>query len=694
MATDNDILKEAVERYEEAEGAISDIKTDFEQDYRFGRLSEQWPIDIQQTRDAEKRPCLTINRLPPMIRQVVNDGRQNRPQIKVRPVDSASDPQTAEVYAGLIKHIEAVSDADVAYDTALDNACSGGFGFVGVDVDYACDDTFDLDLKIVTKPNPLAITWDHRTEAADSSDWEFAFEVEDMDEDAFKREYPDAEAKATSFADDNNVRSWYPENMVRVARYYLREHVTRTILLLSDGMVVDAEKAEDPEFIAIMQASGIEPVQQRQVRSYKITIRKITGKDILETVTWKGSIIPLVPVWGDVLNIKGERYSRSMIHDAKDAQRNHNYARSAATELVSLAPKSPFIGPAGAFEIGRDKWENANIKSWPFLEYDPAAGPAPQRQQFTGVPAGALSEAASSLDDIKNIVGIHDASLGVPGNEVSGKAIRYRQHEGDTSTFHFIDNQHRALRCVGRILVEQIPNVYGGRQIVRIIGDDGKPQQVALAKKVPPAPGQPPQLPPPPPGFTKVYDITEGKYDIRIEAGPSYTTRREETADLLTDFMKAAPQAAPILGPMVMKLSDAPDGEKISAMLATMMPPAARQIFDGTPMPPPGPPPEVQAQLAAEQAKAQHQAQLDQQKAQHEFQLEQQRSQNKLEIERTQAQADIVTMREKAAAEMQIMRERAELEAELKRQEAQLAAELKMAGAAQAAVATPASIQQ
>jgi hypothetical protein len=334
---------------------------------------------------------------------------------------------------------------------------------------------------------------------------------------------------------------------------------------------------------------------------------------------------------------------------------------------VSLAPKAPWVGPAGAFEIGRNKWENANVKSWPFLEYDPeavakAGGAAPQRQHFTGVPAGAMSEAAAALDDIKNIVGIHDASLGIPGDEISGKAIRYRQHEGDTSTFDKIDNQHRALRCVGRILVEQIPNVYGSRQIVRIIGDDGAPQMVALARKTPPAPGMPPALPAPPPGFTKVYDITEGKYDVRIEAGPSYTTRREETADLLTDYLKAAPQAAPILGPVLVKLSDIPDGEKISAMLATTMPPAARQIWDGTPPPAQGaPPPEV----AAKQAQLQAELQMKQQDHAAGLQMQREKAALDMQLKRESAALDLQITREKAAADLQVMRDRAEAQKQI-----------------------------
>lgn len=492
--SDEDTITEALEFYAEGDDAWSDVKAEYEENYRFARLSEQWPTDVERQRSDDGRPCMTINRLPSMIRQVVNDGRQNRPAIKVRPMNNGADVETAEVMAGLVRHIESISDADVAYDTALDNATSGGFGFVGVDVEYACDDSFDLELKITTKTNPLAITWDAKSTAADSSDWNYAFEIDPVPLEQFKAEYPKAQHDASDFATDSHITEWFQGEMVRVAKYYRREKTKRKILLMSDGSVLDADAYAKPDTKDLFDALGISVVRERTVESYKIIIRKITGLEVLEETTWAGDIIPLVPFYGETLNMEGERFFRALTHDAKDAQRIHNYSRSTATELVSLAPKVPFLGEAGVFDVDRDKWDNVNTKSWPFIEYKKGMQ-APQRQEFAGVPSGAINEAAMALDDVKSIIGIHDASLGIPGNEISGKAIRYRQHEGDVSTFHFIDNQHRGVRCVGRILLNMIPQVYTPGRIVRILGEDGKPQHVQIGGQPKPM-GQPPGMVP------------------------------------------------------------------------------------------------------------------------------------------------------------------------------------------------------
>lgn len=679
--SDEETLERARKQYAEGEDAMSDLKTGALDDLRFGRLGEQWPKDVQAERDQEGRPCLTINDLPASIRQVVNDGRQNRPQIKVRPVDSGADVMTAEVFGGLIKHIETISDADVAYDTALERAADARVGYIWVDLDFAGDDTFDLDIKIRPVPNPQAVTRDANTQAVDSSDWNYAFIAEMMSREEFKQKYPDLDYEAVDFASDGNLRTWFEKDQIRLANWYERIEKPRNLLLLSDGTVIDAETYQEKK--EAFDAIGATVLKERTVPSYEIVHRLITGCDILDEKRWRGSIIPIIPVYGEMINEEGKWHYKSMITDAKDAQRMFNLQRSVLSEMVGRSPKTPWIGPAGIFDVDRDKWDSANQKAWPTMEYDGQLGAQfgpPSRPAMPGLPEGLMQDIAAAADDKKRIIGIHDANLGLPGNEVSGRAIRFRQHEGDTSTYHFTDNLNRAIRGVGRVVIELIPQVYTGERVARIIGTDGKPQNVKLG----PLPKDPltgkPIPPPQQTGAEKIFDPTAGKYDLVVEAGPSYTTRRQESAEMLTSYIQAAPQAAGILGPVLVKLSDMPDGEKITNMLATLMPPAARAVWDGTPPPPPQPPPEVQAA----QAKAQSDFELAKQKAQLDAQLEQQRSQNKVEIERTQAMADIQVMREKAAAEMQLARERAALEAELKRAEAQLSAELKAMSAAQA----------
>jgi DNA-directed RNA polymerase subunit F len=295
---------------------------------------------------------------------------------------------------------------------------------------------------------------------------------------------------------------------------------------------------------------------------------------VLETNEWAGQYIPIVPVYGDEVNVEGKRHFISLIRFAKDAAQMHNYWRTASTELVALAPKAPYIGKVGAFDTDANKWATANTDVHPYIEYD--GDIPPQRQPFSGVPAGALQEAMNASDDMKAIMGLYDASLGAKSNETSGKAILARERQGDTSTFHFIDNMTRAIRQVGRICGDLIPKIYNGERIVRVIGEDESNKMVKINAEYEEKDGT-----------RKLHDLTAGKYDLIVKAGASYTTRRQEAAVQMMELLKSFPDAAPIIGDLVAKNLDWPGADDIAKRLKAMLPPNLQeQEEEGQEIPP------------------------------------------------------------------------------------------------------------
>jgi hypothetical protein len=580
--SDDDLIKEARDAFELAADAEAENRRDALDDIRFARLGQQWPEQVKRERELEGRPVLTINRLPAFIRQVVNDARQNKPAIVVHPVDSAADPATAEVFNGLIRHIEQSSDAEVAYDTALDFAVTGGFGYFRINTRYAADDAFDQDLVVERVANPFSIYGDPEGTAADSSDWNVAFVVDSLPRATFEARWKGAEAvdwDGTSGGGGDYGRlsaPWLDGDRVQVAEYWRREPVTRTILALSDGQVV--EEAVFKAQKAMFDALGVKPVgRPRTVGSHRVVQRLISGAEVLETVDWAGKFIPIVPVYGEELMVDGRRRLRSLVRDAKDPQRMFNYWRTTSTELVALAPKAPFIGPKGAFETDSAKWATANVQSHAYIEYDGLQ--PPQRQPYAGPPAGALQEALNAADDMKAAMGLYDASLGARSNETSGRAIMARQREGDISTFHYIDNLSRAIRHAGRILLDLIPKVYGTARVVRVLGPDGKASSVGVA-----AGGQGGERLR---AIEKVYDLGAGKYDLTVRSGPSFTSRREEAATQMIELIRAYPAAAPVIGDLLARNLDWPGADEIAERLSALAPPQAR-----------GAAPEVQAAKA------------------------------------------------------------------------------------------------
>jgi len=573
--SDDEIIRDAREAFDRAADFEAENRREALDDLRFARLGEQWPERIRRERELDGRPCLTINRLPAFIRQVVNDARQNKPGMIVHPVDDAADPATAEVLNGLIRHIEQSSDAEVAYDTALDFAVTAGFGYFRINTRYASDDTFDQDLVVERVANPFSIYGDPDANAADSSDWNSAFVVDTLPKAAFEARWKGAEAVdwgADAYASLTNP--WLDGEQVMVAEHWRREPVHRQIVVLSDGQVVDVATYQKQK--AMFDALGVSVVgRPRSVASHKVTQRILTGAEVLETVEWAGRFIPIVPVYGEEIHIDGRRRLRSLVRDAKDAQRMFNYWRTTSTELVALAPKTPFIGRKGAFETDSAKWATANTQTHAYIEYD---GPeAPQRQEFAGPPAGAVQEALNASDDMKAAIGLYDASLGARSNETSGKAILMRQREGDVSTFHYIDNLNRALRHGGRVLLDLIPKVYSTARVIRVLGQDGKAASVSIGPGGSAAATQAGRLQ----AVEKIYDLTLGKYDVTVQAGPSFTSRREEAANQMIELIRAYPAAAPVIGDLLARNLDWPGADEVAERLAALLPAQAQNADRG-----------------------------------------------------------------------------------------------------------------
>jgi hypothetical protein len=584
-------IREAHKRANDAWSLNSDKALE---DFRFARLGEQWPDKIRKQREDEGRPCLTINRLPSFIRQVVNDSRQNKPSITVHPVDSGADPDTAKIYNGLIRHIEQSSDAEVAYDTAVDHSCTGGFGFFKVNTRYASDDSFEQDIVIEAVPNPFSIIPDPDSTAADSSDWNIAFEMETMRKKAFEARWKDADA--VSFDDDANSRKKDADSEeISLAYFWERTETTRRIMaikptrplspdeeqmlggMLPESMIID--EAVYKEQKELFDALGFEVVgRPRDVPSHKVQQKICSGADVLETLDWAGKWIPIIPVYGEDLNIEGERHLAGLVRPATDPQRMFNYWRTTSTELVALAPKAPFIGRVGSFDTDAAKWGTANVQSHAYIEYDtpegqPDIGP-PQRQPFAGVPAGAIQEALNAADDMKSILGLYDASLGAKSNETSGRAIMARQREGDVATFHYIDNLSRGIRHAGRILLDLIPKVYGTARVVRVLGPEGDIETVKVApKEQAQAENEQAQaMAQEGEEIARVYSLDAGKYDLTVTAGPSFTSRREEAANQMIEFIRAFPQAAPIIGDLLAKNLDWPGAEELAERFKALLP--------------------------------------------------------------------------------------------------------------------------
>ena len=601
-ARDAEFLEEARERFELAARAEELIRERGEDDLKM-RAGDQWDPDMKAKRLKQKRPCLTVNRLPQFVRQVANDQRQNRPAIQVSPVDDKADVKTAEVYQGLIRHIEYDSNADAAYDTAFNGAANTGLGYFRVITEYADPMSFDLDIKIKRIRNQFSVYIDPDAKECDRSDMRWAFIVDDFSEGEFEARYPNAKVCKDRSSWDmarQVAPTWMQGKQVRVAEYFCLTTTKATLLMLADGTVV---LEDDLKRALELEPETVPPVvlKERDTEIPAVRWCKIIGTEILEETLWPGRWIPIIPVLGDELEVDGQVILEGVIRHAKDQQRMLNVFVSTETEAIGLVPKAPWIVPEGALEGREKEWKASNTETFAYLTYKPTtlAGqpvPPPQRN-FGEANTQAITNARLLVqDDMKALVGIFDSALGQQSNETSGTAIRARQSQSGTANFHLVDNLTRSIRHLARILVDLIPKVYDAPRVARIIGEDGTEKTIRLNERY-----KDPET-----GEELFYKMGVGKYDVRVTAGPSFATKRQEAAASMLQLAQADPTLTQKAGDLIVKNMDWPGAQEIAERLKKFLPPEAQDEQKGGGQIPP----QAQAQMQQLKGAMEQQGQL------------------------------------------------------------------------------------
>jgi hypothetical protein len=584
------VVERAKKRFALADDYWREIYKLAEEDLKF-RVGEQWPEDIKRRRDLEGKPSLTINKIGPAIRQVTNDQRQNRPSLKFSPVDDLADVETAKIRQGLARHIERRSNADAAYDTAFEQAATGGIGFWRLVTDYCDPLSFDQEIIIKRVPNFMSVLLDPSFQASDGSDSNFGFLRDKISKSKFKAEYPNADmAKDDIWSlNEGSDDGWVEKEECRICEYYEKTFEEKELFQMSDGSALLKEELD--EILAELGAlpPGVEAVQARKVILPKIKWYKLCGSEILEETEIPGEFIPIIPALGDEYYINGKRVLSGIVRPAMDPQRMYNYWASSETETIALAPRAPFIGVEGQFAGHEAKWATANSQSHAYLEYKPKdiqgqpVG-APQRNVYEP-PVQAITNARMlASDDLKSTTGIYDAALGNKSNETSGIAIQRRSAQAQTSNFHLIDNLTRSIRHTGVIINAWIPTYYDGPRVGRIIGEEGEEEIVKLNEEFKHK------------GEMRTYRMDVGKYDIAVETGPSFATKRQEAAAAMLDLTKSYPNLFPIIGDLMVKSLDIPGAHEMAERLKRVAPPGVIENKDQKPVPP-----EIQAQLQQQQ---------------------------------------------------------------------------------------------
>ena len=582
-----DVLSTMRSRFTMAMSAMSESREDELDDLRFMAGSPdnqwQWPADVLATRGSVQgqtinaRPCLTINKLPQHVKQVTNEQRQNRPSGKVIPADDKADVEVAEIFEGMVRHIEYMSDSDVVYDTACENQVTYGEGYFRILTEYCRDDSFDQDIRLGRIRNGFSVYMDPTIQDPCGSDAEWCFITEDVPKSEYERLFPDAAPLSSMLAQgvgDSSLSQWLTENTIRIAEYFYYEHTPTKLNLYPGNQSYFDGSPEDKQ----MKAMGVKPLRSRMVDVKKVIWMKTNGYEVLEKQEWAGKWIPVIRVIGNEFEVDGRIFVSGLVRNAKDAQRMYNYWVSQEAEMLALAPKAPFIGYGGQFEGYEMQWKTANTTNWPYLEVNPdvtdgmgATLPLPQRAPPPLAQTGLIQAKMGASDDIKATTGQYDSSLGATSNERSGKAILARERQGDVGTFHYGDNLTKAIRFGTRQLIDLIPKIYDTERIARIVGIDGEVSMV----KINPTQPEPVKKIVDEQGIVieKIYNPSVGYYDVVATTGPGYMTKRQEAMEAMAQILQGNPQLWAVAGDLFVKNMDWPGAQELAERLAKTIDP-------------------------------------------------------------------------------------------------------------------------
>ena len=573
----SELLEQAKKHYSSCLDFWTDVYSCADDDWSFVNGESQWDEQDIKERTKNGKSSLVLNQTKPYVNQVINDIKQARMAIRVVPVDDEADVDTAEVRAGVIRNIEKQSRAKTVYGTAAQYAVGAGIGWISVSHDYCDANSFDQEAFIDRIIDYKSIMIDPLFEEVDGSDAEYGFKKECYSPERFKEIYDGFDPN--SF-DENST-----DDEILVVTYYYKKYKKDTLLRvrLNDGSTRDITQTQLDDVLSKADDMGVvfdyEVLLERGIEVPQIMVAVLSGSDVLqEPEEFPSQYIPLIPVIGDEVFIDDERQFHSLIRQGKDAQRMYNYWKSYSTDSIALQPDASWIGAVGSFDTDGDSFADSNRKNIAFLQYDLVYDESgnlvapPSRSMPAQANQGLMMEANAAREDLRLALGMSASNMGERSNVISGVALRTNQIEGDNATFHFVDNLSSSIAQVGRVLNDMITVLYSEKKIARIIGIDDQERIVPLnqpyikeGKEVRPVKqGEQGQ---------GQYRFDVGKYDIDVDVGASYSSKRQETADKIIELARARPDVLDIAGDILFEALDLPHAKEIAKRLRANMPP-------------------------------------------------------------------------------------------------------------------------
>lgn len=570
---DKIIIDRAHKRFAECIEWEGPFRQRFKEDMRFlyadSDNQEQWNAAVRAQRQISGQVMVTINKTHTHWLHVVNQNKENKPEIQVSPTGEEASYESAQIFEQIIKRIEYISDAQTAYDVASGFQVGGGIGYWRITTDYEDEKSFDQEIFIKQVPDPLAVYLDPMIKNQDGSDARYGFVFSDMPRKEAEKKYGKIVAQSQSIGD--MAENWMRADSVRIAEYYERNESKEWMYALQneDGSTTVVRESEMPpegkEMLRQAYEDG-QDVQRRRVSKWTINWYLLVGDQIADRSEWAGRYIPIIRVPGEEITMENRLDRKGIVRYLKDAQRAFNYNASAALEFGALQSKTPYLAPIGAIEGVENYWATANTQNHAYLPYNHIDDrgspiPPPQRQQPPVSPPVFMEGMQAAEHELMMASGQYESTFSAQGNEISGVSIEQRQKQGERVTFHYQDNLAKAIRFTGKQLIDLIPKIYDTKRIIRIMDESGEEHSIQVDPQAKQALKQ--QEDKVEAQISAIFNPNVGNYDVVAKCGPNFDTRREKAFDAMTQLLAAQPALANVIGDLYMGSADFPSADKL-----------------------------------------------------------------------------------------------------------------------------------
>ena len=576
-------------------------------------LRDQWSAVERSEFNRLFKPAMTFNKLYDTTKKVVGEQRKNKPDLMVRSLTGKSTQQQIDLRADLVRTISYQSQNDLVYQTAFKQALMMGYGAFEICLDYESPKSFNQVIRYELIPDVTRTSFDPTAMKPHKGDGNFCARQYVYTKEEFYATYP-AVMNPISYADPRSLLDfqWETRDTIVVCKYSRKEWFPVKLYLLSDGQTVTEDEwadmqdnikmqndlADSSEIVGdIIRKNIPEIVGERMSKDFKIRQYVLTQNQIIEFTDWPSKYLPLIFVDGDSNFINGQQYTRSFIHEAKDAQKFVNYVGSEVAAEIKNRRREQWMGTPDNILGNEQMWRNPELQNGILIaKPDPKTGAMPSKLPPWELSNSLLQQYQRGCQDMREILGFSENEA-LSGHDMSGKARRERKLEGSMSAYVYFDNLNQAIEQGGRVVLDLLPVIAGEHERHMVVSkSDGRTDSIVLNKIVGEADNGEP---------IKDNTLEGGDYDVEIDTGPSFAVQKDIALEFFQQTLQANPQTFPLIADLWAKNLDVQYMPQIAERFKTLVPPQILAKEEGKQLPPQ--PPSPQEQMAQQQMMQQQQ---------------------------------------------------------------------------------------